>query len=203
MSANVLAVLNFLFLGAPLEIFLVILPASIVGWFYSAPPARLISRGFGEVAVACVTGFAIPAIGYLAVRGQFDPLFVYFSFPFLMYGLMLSLSLEAPDANIDHKGGKRTLVVRKGVRNIFLIILALTVAATLMFFFYYLLNISTVLNIAVLIVFSITPLASALLGFAGVFHNKSLNRFSGLNVISLFFFNILTVAYLMVIAFVA
>ncbi len=202
-SANVLAVLNFLLLGAPLEIFLVILPASIVGWFYSAPPARLISRGFGEVAVACVTGFAIPAIGYLAVRGQFDPLFVYLSFPFLMYGLMLSLSLEAPDANIDHKGGKRTLVVRKGVRNIFLIILALTVSATLMFFFYYLLNISTVLNIAVLIVFSITPLASALLGFAGVFHNKSLNRFSGLNVISLFFFNILTVAYLMVIAFVA
>jgi len=202
-SANVLAVLNFLFLGAPLEIFFVILPASIVGWFYSAPPARLISRGFGEVAVACVTGFAIPAIGYLAVRGQFDPLFVYLSFPFLMYGLMLSLSLEAPDASIDHKGGKKTLVVRKGVRNIFLIILALTVSATLMFFIYYLLNISAVLNIAVLAVFSTTPLASALVGFGGVFYNKSLNRFSGLNVTSLFFFNILTVVYLIVIAFVA
>ena len=198
-GANLLAVLIFLFLGAPIEIFLVILGASLVGWFYSAPPTRLISRGFGEVAVACVTGFAIPAIGYLAVRGQFDPLFVYLSFPFVMYGFMLSLSLEAPDAVVDRKGGKRTLAVRKGACTVFLIILVLTASAMLTFTVYYWLFAYAVLNIGFLALFSIIPLASGLVGFAGVLEKKSVSRFSGLNVASLFVFNILTVAYLMVI----
>ncbi|MBN1357633.1 prenyltransferase [Candidatus Bathyarchaeota archaeon] len=198
-GANLLAILIFLFLGAPIEIFLVILGASLVGWFYSAPPTRLISRGFGEVAVAWVTGFAIPAIGYLAVRGQFDPLFVYLSFPFVMYGFMLSLSLEAPDAAVDRMGGKRTLAVRKGARTIFLIILLLTASATLTFTAYYWLVDSAVLNIGVLALFSIIPLASALVGFAGVLEKKSVSRFSGMNVVSLFVFNMFTVAYLLVI----
>ena len=200
--ANFLAVAIFLFLGAPIEIFIVILGASLVGWFYSAPPTRLISRGFGEVAVACVTGFAIPSIGYLSVRGQFDPLFVYLAVAFVMYGFMLSLSLEAPDAEIDRKGGKRTFVVRKGAGSVFLLILALTASATVTFFVYSLL-VTSVLNIAVLAFFSIAPLTAALVGFAGVLQKKSVNRFSGLNVASLFVFNILTIAYLLTSALAA
>lgn len=200
--ANVLAVTIFLFLGAPIEIFIVILGASLVGWFYSAPPTRLISRGFGEAAVACVTGFAIPAIGYLAVRGQFDPLFVYLAVPFVTYGFTLSLSLEAPDSEIDRKGGKRTLVVRKGVGSVVLLILALTASATVTFFVYSLL-VTSVLNIGVLALFSIAPLTAALVGFAGVLQKKSVNRFSGLNVASLFVFNIFTIAYLLNISLAA
>ena len=200
--ANFLAVAIFLFLGAPIEIFIVILGASLVGWFYSAPPTRLISRGFGEVAVACVTGFAIPAIGYLSVRGQFDPLFVYLAVAFVMYGFMLSLSLEAPDAEIDRKGGKRTFVVRKGAGSVFLLILALTASATVTFFVYSLL-VTSVLNIGVLALFSIAPLTAALVGFAGVLQKKSVNRLSGLNVASLFVFNILTIAYLLTSALAA
>jgi 1,4-dihydroxy-2-naphthoate octaprenyltransferase len=202
-TANVLAVAIFLFLGAPIEIFLVILAASLVGWFYSAPPTRLISRGFGEVAVACVTGFAIPGIGYLAVRGSFDPLFVYLAVPFVLYGFMLSLSLEAPDAEVDRKGGKQTLVVRKGARNIFLLILTLTTLATLLFFVYSWLMPSAVLDIRVLALFSFSPLAAALAGFAGVLQKRSINRFSTLNVASLFIFNLLTVAYLLALVFAA
>jgi len=197
--ANVLAVAIFLFLGAPIEIFIVILGASLVGWFYSAPPTRLISRGLGEAAVACVTGFAIPAIGYLAVRGQFDPLFVYLAVPFVMYGFMLSLSLEAPDSEIDRKGGKRTLVVRKGARNVFLLILALTASAAVTFFVYSWLVTSAVLNIGFLALFSVVPLTTALVGFVGVLQKRNVNRFSGLNVASLFVFNMLTVAYLLTI----
>ncbi len=197
--ANVLAVKIFLFLGAPIEIFIVILLASLAGWFYSSPPLRLASRGLGEVAVACVTGFAIPGLGYLAVRGQFDPLFVFLAFPFVMYGFMLSLSLEAPDSEIDRKGGKRNLAVRKGARNVFLLILALTAASTLTFLVYSWLLASTVLDIGVLTLFSIVPLTAALVGFAGVLQKKSVNRFSALNVASLFVFNLLTVAYLLAI----
>ncbi|TRO54924.1 prenyltransferase [Candidatus Bathyarchaeota archaeon] len=199
--ANVLALSIFLFLGAPIEIFIVIAGASLVGWFYSAPPLRLSSRGFGELAVACVTGFAIPGLGYLAVRGQFDPLFFYLAVPFVMYGLMLSLSLEAPDAEIDQKGGKRNFVVRKGERKVFLFILFLATSATLTFLTYKWLITSAVLDIGVLALFSIVPLTATFLGFTGVLQKQSVNRFSALNVASLFAFNMLTVAYLLTIMF--
>ena len=199
--ANVLAVSIFLFLGAPIEIIIVILGASLVGWFYSAPPLRLASRGFGEFAVACVTGFAIPGLGYLAVRGQFDPLFVYLAVPFVMYGFMLSLSLEAPDAEIDQKGGKRNFVVRKGERKVFLFILVLTTSATLTFLTYKWLITSAVLDIGVLALFSIVPLTAAIFGFTGILQKHSVNRFSSLNIASLFAFNMLTVAYLLAIVF--
>jgi 1,4-dihydroxy-2-naphthoate octaprenyltransferase len=201
--SNILAVVLVLFLGAPIEFFIVILGASLVGWFYSAPPLRLTSRGFGEASVGCVTGFAIPALGYLAVRGRFDPLFVYFAVPFVMYGFMLSLSLEAPDVEVDRKGGKRNLAVRIGERSVFFLILALTVSATLTFFVYNWLVTSAVVDLGVVSLFSIAPLIAGLLGFVGVFQKRGVNRFSTLNVASLFVFNMLMVAYLLAIALAA
>ena len=196
-SSNLLAVGLVVFLGAPIEFLIVILGASLVGWFYSAPPLRLTSRGVGEVAVACVTGFAIPGLGYLAVRGQFDPLFVYLAFPFVMYGLILSLSLEAPDVEIDRKGGKRNLAVRKGARSVFSLILALTVAATLTLFAYRWLVTSAAVDLGVVAMFSMVPLLAGLAGFVGVLQKRSVKLFSALNIASLFVFNALMVAYLL------
>jgi 1,4-dihydroxy-2-naphthoate octaprenyltransferase len=201
--SNLLAVALVLFLGAPIEFFAVILGASLVGWFYSAPPLRLTSRGFGEVAVACVTGFAIPGLGYLAVRGQFDPLFVYFAVPFVMYGLILSLSLEAPDVEVDRKGGKRNLAVRKGEHGVFFLILALAVSATLTFYAYNWFVTSAVVDLGVVFLFSIMPLLAGLVGFVGVFQKRAVNRFSALNVAALFVFNMLMIAYLLVIVLAA
>lgn len=198
-SSSLLAAGLVIFLGAPVEFFAVILGASLVGWFYSAPPVRLISRGVGEVALACVIGFAIPGLGYLAVRGQFDPLFIYLAVPFVMYGLILSLSLEVPDVEVDRKGGKRTLAVRKGAPSIFLLILGLAVSATLAFFAYDWFIASAVVNLWVVAVFSLVPLMAGLVGFVGVFQKGSVRRFSAVNIASLFAFNLLMVAYLLVI----
>jgi 1,4-dihydroxy-2-naphthoate octaprenyltransferase len=203
MSSNLLAVLLVLFLGAPLEFFIIILAASLVGWFYSAPPVRLTSRGFGEVAIACVTGFAIPALGYLAVRGQFDPLFVYFAVPFVMYGLVLSLSLEAPDVKVDRNGGKRNFAVRKGERSVFFLILVMATIATLTFCVYAWQITSPMVDFSVAILFSIVPLITGLIGLVRVFQKKEINRFSALNVAALFFFNILMIAYLLAIVLAA
>jgi 1,4-dihydroxy-2-naphthoate octaprenyltransferase len=197
--SNLLAIAIFLFLGGSIEIFIVILSASLVGWFYSAPPSRLISRGFGEIAVAYVTGFAIPGIGYLAIRGQFDSLFFYFTVPFVMYGLMLSLSLETPDSEIDRKGGKKTMVVRKGTRWVFLLISALTVSATLTFLVYNWFAFFSIMDLGVVALFSIVPLTAGISGFVGVSQKKSVNLFSALNVTSLFVFNMLMTAYLLTI----
>jgi 1,4-dihydroxy-2-naphthoate octaprenyltransferase len=198
-SSSLLAAGLVVFLGAPAEFFVVIFCASLVGWFYSAPPVRLISRGVGEVTVACVTGFAIPGLGYLVVRGQFDPLFVYLAVPFVMYGLMLSLSLGVADVEIDRKGGKRTLAVRKGAPSVFLVILGVAVSATLAFFAHDWFVSSAVVDLWVVAVFSIVPLMAGLVGFVGVVQKGSVRRFSAVNIASLFVFNLLMVVYLLVI----
>jgi 1,4-dihydroxy-2-naphthoate octaprenyltransferase len=199
-SSNVLAII-LVFFGLPIEFFIVILGASLVGWFYSAPPLRFISRGLGEFAVACVTGFAVPGLGYLAIRGHFDLLFVYFAIPFIMYGLMLSLSLQVPDIEVDKKGKKRNLAVRLGQRRVFLLILAMAFSAALTFCIYVWQNAFLFVDFRVVVVFSIIPLISGIFGFAGSFTKKKVNPFSTINVASLFVFNILMIAYLLFIEF--
>lgn len=194
--STILAVAIVLFYGAPIEFLVIALGENFLGWAYSAPPLRLISRGLGEIAVAVVTGFAIPGIGYLALRGQFDPVFVFFAVPFVMYGLMLSLSLGAPDREIDRKGGKRSLVVRKGELSVFSLILAMALFATLIFFGYTWQISSAVLNLGIVVLFSLAPLTTGILGFMRVLQKKDVNRFSTLNIASLFLFNMLMIAYL-------
>jgi 1,4-dihydroxy-2-naphthoate octaprenyltransferase len=110
---------------------------------------------------------------------------------------MLSLSLQAPDVEIDRKGGKRTLAVRKGERSVFSVVLALAVSASLTFFVYSWFLTSAVVDIAVVGLFSIVPLIAGIVGFAGVFQKRAVNRFSALNVASLFVFNMLMIVYLL------
>jgi 1,4-dihydroxy-2-naphthoate octaprenyltransferase len=196
-SSNALAAMLVVF-GAPIEFLIVILGASLAGWFYSAPPLRFNSRGFGEFAVACVTGFAIPALGYLAIRGQFDPLFFYFAIPFTMYGLMLSLSLQVPDIEVDYKGNKRNLTVRLGERRVFFLISALALSCTVTFSIYAWQNAISYVNLGVVGLFSIVPLITGLLGFAWVLKKKKANHFGTLNVASLFIFNMLMISYLLI-----
>jgi 1,4-dihydroxy-2-naphthoate octaprenyltransferase len=199
-SSIVLAAVAVLFMGAPIELLVITLGASFLGWFYSAPPVRLISRGLGEISVALATGFAIPGVGYLAVRGRFDPLFIYLTIPFMMYGLMLSLSLEAPDREIDLEGGKRNIVVRKGERVVFSLILVMALSATLAFVFYAWKIPSSILDLRVVAVFSGIPLTAGLFGFANVLQKKNVDQFGTLNILSLFLFNILMIAYLLMIS---
>ena len=194
--STILAVSMVLLYGAPMEFLIIALGENFLGWAYSAPPFRLISRGLGEIAVATVTGFAIPGIGYLALRGHFDPLFVYFAVPFVIYGLILSLSLGAPDREIDRKGGKRNLVVRKGEHTTFSLILAMALLATLLFCVYAWKIKSTVINLGVVLLFSFAPLSAGLLGFVRVLQKKEVNRYSTVNVASLFLFNMLMITYL-------
>ncbi len=195
MSSNVLAALIVVFLSFPIEFFIVILGASLVGWFYSAPPIRLISRGFGEIVVAFVTGFVIPGLGYLSIRGQFDPLFLHFAIPFILYALTLSLSLHAPDVEVDRRGDKRNLTVRLGQRHSFLLILAMVSLATLTFCIYAFQNIFLFVDFDVIVLFSVIPLVAGLIGYLGFFQ-KEVNYLSALNVAALFVFNVVMIIYL-------
>jgi len=198
--SNFLAILLVVFLNFPIAFFIIILGASLVGWYYSAPPIRLISKGLGEVAVALVTGFAIPGMGYLAITGQFTPLFVFFTVPFIIYGFVLSLSLHAPDVEVDRKGGKTNLAVRLGQRHIFFLIFIMIFLATLSFWIYSWQN-AFLIDFGIVFLFSIIPLLTGLLGVIGVFQKKKINHFSAFNVAALFVFNMLMIIYLLLIVF--
>jgi len=198
--SNLLSIGLVLFLAVPTEFSVVFFAASLVGWVYSAPPLRLASRGFGEVVVAWVTGFAIPGMGYLSVRGQFDTLFLLFTVPFVMYGLILSFSLEVPDVEVDQKGRKRNLAVRIGTRKVFSFILALAFASTIVFSAYTWLVSSLTVNIMFLAGFSIVPLAAAILGRVGVTQKRSVNPLSAINIVALFVFNLLAIGYLLAVS---
>ena len=184
--------------GLPIEFFLIIFGASLVGWFYSAPPIRLVSRGLGEIAVALVTGFAIPSLGYLSIRGQLDPIFVYLTIPFVMYGLVLSLSLHVPDVDVDRKGGKRNLAVRLGQYQILFFILALIILATLSFWIITFLNFFSIINFNMFVLFSMIPLIAGIIGFIEFLRKKKVNYFSTLNIAALFIFNILIIIFLLI-----
>ncbi len=196
----ILAIIAVLFRAAPIELLIITLTGNFLGWFYSAPPLRLTSRGLGEVTIALAAGFAIPAVGYLSVRGQFDPLFVYFALPFMLYGFMLSLSLEAPDIGVDRKTGKRNLGVRKGEKAVSVLIVAAALAATLMFLVYAGQISGTSVDFGVVALFSAVPLAVGLIGLIAVLQKKPAPQFYTANVVALFFFNILMVAYFIAIA---
>jgi 1,4-dihydroxy-2-naphthoate octaprenyltransferase len=196
--SNILAVLLVLFCTAPIEMLIITLVANFLGLAYSAPPLRLISRGFGELAIAIAVGFAIPAVGYLSIRGRLDPLFLYLGLPFIMYGLILSFSLEAPDIEIDSRAGKTNIAVRKSERATITLVLSLVLIATLIFLMYAWLMVAT-LDLWIVFLISIVPLSAGLLGLVISSQKNRLTVFSTSNIISLFCFNVLMITYLLII----
>lgn len=106
---------------------------ALLGWWYSAPPLRLVARGLGEASTAVALGVLIPATGYLVMAGRLDPALLPLLFPLLCYGMVFILSVEVPDMEADRASGKRTFVVRYGINSSFLLIAACAIAASLFF----------------------------------------------------------------------
>jgi 1,4-dihydroxy-2-naphthoate octaprenyltransferase len=198
-----LAAVTVLFYSIPYWFFLVAVAANLLGWSYSAPPIRLSSRGLGETAIAVCTGLVIPGTGYLITKGQLDPQFFLLAIPFMAYGFMLSLSLEAPDMEDDIEVGKNNLVARKGKRFTFFTIMVLSGLATLFFFIDA--NIITLfehVDLRVVTIFSFVPLCTGIAGFLGnPVNKKKADSFSGANILALFLFNIFVDAYFIALLF--
>lgn len=86
-----------------------------VGWAYSAPPFKLMSRGLGEAAVAA--GWLIVVVGADYVqRGAFDWAPAVAGLPFALLVANLLFINQFPDVKADAAAGKRNLVVRLGAR---------------------------------------------------------------------------------------
>lgn len=85
----------------------------LLGWAYSAPPLRLMSRGLGELAVAAAWWLVVVGADY-SQRGRFFliPAVAAVSYALLVANILLINGL--PDAASDASVGKRTLAVRLG-----------------------------------------------------------------------------------------
>lgn len=99
-----------------------------LGWAYSAPPLKLMSRGLGELAVAAA--WSLVVVGADAVqRGSvfIVPVLISFSYGLLIANILLINGV--PDAAADASVGKGTLAVRAGPRGAALVYALLALLA--------------------------------------------------------------------------
>ena len=108
---------------------LVVAAAFLGAWFYSAPPVRLMSTGVGEIAASLVVAALVPIYAYTLQEGSLPFLLVAAVAPLVLLHFAILLTLEAPDRDSDQGDGKKTLVVRLGIRMTLQLHAALVVGA--------------------------------------------------------------------------
>jgi 1,4-dihydroxy-2-naphthoate octaprenyltransferase len=90
----------------------------VFAWAYSAPPARLLGRGLGELDVALVVAILVPLCTYAAQTGGFSRLALATTLPGAAAMIAMMLGVEYPDVAVDRASGKRNLIVRLGERGV-------------------------------------------------------------------------------------
>ena len=103
----------------------------VFAWCYSAPPVRLAARGLGELDTVLVVALLVPAAGYAAFTGAVDAPFARVLLAPVAAMFTMMLCVELPDAGSDLMAGKRTLVVRIGPAQTWMVIGGLGAAAAL------------------------------------------------------------------------
>lgn len=108
-----MAILVLVIQTGPLTAPLIVLSIGLA-WFYSAPPLRLHSTGWGELTTAVLVPMLTPLLGFYLQAGTLDALPILATAPLAAFQFAMLLVIEFPDAAGDRAGGKRTLVVRLG-----------------------------------------------------------------------------------------
>jgi 1,4-dihydroxy-2-naphthoate octaprenyltransferase len=138
---------------------------NLLGWFYSAPPLRLVYRGLGELAMIFSIGLLIPEFGYLVTNGQMNINGLLFIVPLMLYGLAFIISVEIPDMEADRLGNKKTWVAQKSRSFGFVVIAASLFLATAFFLcFPWLTSRNYPLDFRFLGILSLIPLGAGCIG---------------------------------------
>jgi len=106
-------VLQFVFRTGPYTLLLGCLGA-LPGFFYSAKPVRLVSRGCGELFIAFCYGWLPVAAAYYLQTGFIHPIVHWISLPIALTIYNVMLLNEFPDYEADKAVRKRNLLVRLG-----------------------------------------------------------------------------------------
>jgi len=82
--------------------------------FYSVPPLRLETSGYGELTTSLLVANLVPAFAFILQWGDFHRLLAMSTFPLTFLHLAMMLAFELPDYAVDIKHDKRTLMIRLG-----------------------------------------------------------------------------------------
>jgi len=99
LSATTLFIMGLAFIGA---------------MFYSVPPVRLSSSGYGELTTSILVANLVPAFAFLLQTGELHRLLAMATFPLTPLHISMMMAFELPDYAADLKYEKRTLMVRMG-----------------------------------------------------------------------------------------
>ncbi|MCD6452239.1 MAG: prenyltransferase [Acidobacteria bacterium] len=136
--AVALIVGGYLTFTCGLPVFLLGVSGAFIGFFYTAPPIKLASRGLGELAVGVVFGVLIVLGSYYLFAGEVKVSPLYASLPVSLLITALLMINEIPDYEGDNRVGKRNLVVRLGKRGgaiLFSILIAFAFFLIILFHF--------------------------------------------------------------------
>jgi 1,4-dihydroxy-2-naphthoate polyprenyltransferase len=103
----------------------------VLAWSYSAPPLRLHSTGWGELNVAVVVTGLVPFVGFHLQAPGLEGIgtLLLALVPPALLQLAMVIAVAFPDVEGDATAGKRTLVVRLGVRRAAVVYAAVTTLA--------------------------------------------------------------------------
>ncbi len=83
-------------------------------FFYSVPPLRLESSGYGELTTSILVANLVPAFALLLQSGELHRLLAMSTFPLTLLHLAMLLAFNLPDYATDLKYEKNNLLVRVG-----------------------------------------------------------------------------------------
>jgi 1,4-dihydroxy-2-naphthoate octaprenyltransferase len=104
-------------LSPPPEAYLIMGLAFLGAFFYSVPPVKLDSSGYGELVATILAAYLAPAFAFLLQTGELHRLVAMTAFPLAAAQLSMLLAFELPDYATDLKFQKRTLMIRLGWQN--------------------------------------------------------------------------------------
>jgi len=87
---------------------------AILAWSYSAPPMRLLERGWGELDTAVIVALLFPLAGYVAFAHAPALRLFASTLPSVAAMFVLMFCVEYPDVDSDRASGKMNLVARFG-----------------------------------------------------------------------------------------
>jgi 1,4-dihydroxy-2-naphthoate octaprenyltransferase len=81
-------------------------------FFYSVPPFRLVTSGFGELTASFLLANLVPAMALILQSGELHRLIAMSTFPLTALSMAAILAFEFPDYASDLRAKKETLLVR-------------------------------------------------------------------------------------------
>ena len=100
--------------GVSAVAWLILVASALAAFFYSVPPVRLLSTGFGELTTSILVGGLVPTFSFALQTGEMHRLLLMSTVPLASLHFAMLLVFELPDWPADLRSGKRTLVVRLG-----------------------------------------------------------------------------------------